>query len=103
MSNSLLATRIRVQLNTLIFDKTLKRKDVANVSNNASGGKTSASSAAPSSAGGSGSGSGDDEGDDEDEKDTTFNTKTSLTNLFAIDAERCVDVNRRLTRSGLAG
>ncbi|KPV72284.1 uncharacterized protein RHOBADRAFT_39718 [Rhodotorula graminis WP1] len=90
VSNSLLSTRIRVQLNTLIFDKTLKRKDVANVGN-ASGKPTGASSAAPSSRASGSSDSGDGDRDESDEADTKFSTKSSLTNLFAIDSERVAD------------
>ncbi|GAA5926134.1 hypothetical protein JCM3775_005214 [Rhodotorula graminis] len=90
VSNSLLSTRIRVQLNTLIFDKTLKRKDVANVGN-ASGKPTAASSAAPSSRASGSSDSGDGDSDESDEADTKFSTKSSLTNLFAIDSERVAD------------
>ncbi|BGP39463.1 hypothetical protein JCM10449v2_003413 [Rhodotorula kratochvilovae] len=93
VSNSLLATRIRVQLNTLIFDKTLKRKDVANLSPHGRARTTTTTtpgaSAAPSTAGGEGS---DDSDEEEDgEKDLKFSTKTSLTNLFAIDSERVAD------------
>ncbi|GAA5827202.1 hypothetical protein JCM3770_000322, partial [Rhodotorula araucariae] len=54
VSNSLLATRIRVQLNTLIFDKTLKRKDVANLGHQARSSSGPSSADAPSSSSSSG-------------------------------------------------
>lgn len=82
VSNSMLSTGIRVQLNTLIFDKTLRRKDISAPS-------TSSSNSSPSS-----NDSNDDEGDEGDGEDAKdgggFKTKSSLTNLFAIDSERCV-------------
>ncbi|GAA5861561.1 hypothetical protein JCM8547_008073 [Rhodosporidiobolus lusitaniae] len=83
VSNSLLATRIRVQLNTLIFDKTLKRKDVSGVSQ-----PVASASKAPSAAAGSEE---DDEEDEDAGEKTGFKTKSSIVNLFAIDTDRVAD------------
>lgn len=83
VSNSMLSTGIRVQLNTLIFDKTLRRKDIS-----------APSTSSPSSPNSNDSNDADEGDDDEEEeaKEGTggFKTKSSLTNLFAIDSERCV-------------
>ncbi|GAA5991895.1 hypothetical protein JCM10908_002259 [Rhodotorula pacifica] len=89
VSNSMLSTRIRVQLNTLIFNKTLRRKDVSGVSNV----RTRATSAASSEDDADSDAS--STSDDSDESDTTkpagFKSKNSVTNLFAIDSERVSD------------
>ncbi|KAI5478748.1 ATP-binding cassette transporter [Pseudohyphozyma bogoriensis] len=79
VSNSMLATRIRVQLNCLVFDKTLKRKDVAGVS----GGKKEDKKE-------------EDEGEEEEpglfsETKETFNNKSQVMNLFSIDIDRVAD------------
>lgn len=85
VSNSMLSTGIRVQLNTLIFDKTLRRKDIS---------APSSSNSSPSSNDSNDDEGEGDEGDDEDAKDGGgFKTKSSLTNLFAIDSERCVSAH----------
>ncbi|GAA5864423.1 hypothetical protein JCM1840_000490 [Sporobolomyces johnsonii] len=76
VSNSMLSTRIRVQLNTLIFDKTLKRKDVSGVS---------PVSATPSSEGD------DDKKDDDEDENASFGSKTSILALFSIDVDRVAD------------
>ncbi|GAA5841427.1 hypothetical protein JCM3766R1_004081 [Sporobolomyces carnicolor] len=83
VSNSMLSTRIRVQLNTLVFDKTLKRKDVSGVSN-ASTSEKSSETGEGSSTGGS------DENDDED-GEKGFGSKTSILALFSIDVDRVAD------------
>lgn len=77
----MLSTRIRVQLNTLVFDKTLKRKDVSGVSNNNTSEKSSETGGDSSSTGGS---------DDNDEEDGEkgFGSKTSILALFSIDVDR---------------
>ncbi|KAL7336764.1 P-loop containing nucleoside triphosphate hydrolase protein [Rhodotorula toruloides] len=84
VSNSMLSTGIRVQLNTLIFDKTLRRKDIS-----------APSTSSPSSPNSNDSNDADEGDDDEEEeaKEGTggFKTKSSLTNLFAIDSERVAD------------
>ena len=74
----MLSTRIRVQLNCLVFDKTLRRKDVAGASN---GGGEDASSD-----------SGSDGSDKEDEnKEANFGSKSQVLNLFTIDVDRVAD------------
>ncbi|KAM0756050.1 P-loop containing nucleoside triphosphate hydrolase protein [Meredithblackwellia eburnea MCA 4105] len=82
VSNSMLATRIRVELNCLVFDKTLKRKDVAGVG---SGNKQD----------------GDDKSSDDEESDkglfdfgeanVEFSSKSQVLNLFTIDVDRVAD------------
>ncbi|GAA5837596.1 hypothetical protein JCM11251_002021 [Rhodosporidiobolus azoricus] len=87
ISNSLLATRIRVQLNTLIFAKTLVRKDVSAVS--ASKSNESSGSSEESEEGGE-----EDEGEEEKDeggRKAEFKSKSSITNLFSIDADRVAD------------
>ncbi|GAA6021159.1 hypothetical protein JCM10207_008338 [Rhodosporidiobolus poonsookiae] len=87
ISNSLLATRIRVQLNALLFDKTLKRKDLSGVSAAAHGSKSSAPTPA-----GSDAGSDDSEEDEEEAEDGGgFKKKSAITNLFSVDADRVAD------------
>jgi hypothetical protein len=69
----MLSTRIRVQLNTLIFDKTLRRKDVAGVS-----------------AGDSGDANSDDssESGEKASDEANFGSKSQVLNLFTIDVDR---------------
>jgi len=81
VSNSMLSTRIRVQLNTLVFDKTLKRKDVSGVSNNSTSEKSSE-------AGEDSSSGGSDEKDDDEDAEKGFGSKTSILALFSIDVDR---------------
>ncbi|GAA6024648.1 hypothetical protein JCM8202_000420 [Rhodotorula sphaerocarpa] len=85
VSNSMLSTRIRVQLNSLIFNKTLRRKDVSGISNV----RTRASATSSDDEGS------DAESDEVDEGDAVtapvFKSKNSVTNLFAIDSERVSD------------
>ncbi|BGP24141.1 ATP-binding cassette transporter [Rhodotorula toruloides] len=81
ISNSMLSTGIRVQLDSLIFDKTLRRKDISSPS-------TSSSSSSPT------PNPEEDRDEDEDEESGEgkgFKTKSALTNLFAIDSERVAD------------
>lgn len=81
----MLSTRIRVQLNSLIFNKTLRRKDVSGISNV----RTRASASSSDDEGS------DAESDEVDEGDAVtapvFKSKNSVTNLFAIDSERVSD------------
>jgi ABC-type multidrug transport system fused ATPase/permease subunit len=83
VSNSIISTRIRVQLNTLLFDKTLKRKDVSGVS------QPTSASKAPSK---SGSDDGEDDEDEDEGEKTGFKTKSSIVNLFSIDVDRLADM-----------
>ncbi|GAA5920308.1 hypothetical protein JCM1841_004522 [Sporobolomyces salmonicolor] len=80
VSNSMLSSRIRVQLNTLIFDKTLKRKDVSGVSP-----VSATASSSPSSE------NGDDKKDDDQDENASFGSKTSILALFSIDVDRVAD------------
>ncbi|GAA5904673.1 uncharacterized protein JCM6883_003864 [Sporobolomyces salmoneus] len=84
VSNSMLSTRIRVQLNTLVFDKTLKRKDVSGVSNASSSSETEAGEESSTSGGGS------DENEEED-PEKGFGSKSSVLALFSIDVDRVAD------------
>ena len=78
----MLATRIRVQLNSLVFDKTLRRKDVAGSSNT----KPATSK---------------DEEDEErkgskgifdvEDGDSSFRNKSQVLTLFTIDVDRVGD------------
>ena len=82
----MLSTRIRVQLNTLVFDKTLKRKDVSGVSNvsekdDSSDGKKNGDAASSSSGGPE---------EDEESAEKGFGSKTSILALFSIDVDRYV-------------
>ncbi|KAK4047906.1 hypothetical protein OIV83_005089 [Microbotryomycetes sp. JL201] len=78
VSNSMLSTRIRVQLNTLIFDKTLRRKDVVGISGGADA-------------------SADDENESNEEDSeggstkNNFGNKSQVLNLFTIDVDRVAD------------
>ena len=84
----MLSTRIRVQLNSLIFNKTLRRKDVSGVSNV----RTRASATSSDDAASDASSDDSDESDDADlTKPAGFKSKNSVTNLFAIDSERVSD------------
>ncbi|GAA5895239.1 hypothetical protein JCM6882_006625 [Rhodosporidiobolus microsporus] len=86
ISNSLLATRIRIQLNTLIFAKTLVRKDVSGVS------PTSASgSPGESKPGSTAEGEDEEEEEEGDGSKAEFKSKSSITNLFSIDVDRVAD------------
>ncbi|GAA6039699.1 hypothetical protein JCM8097_001359 [Rhodosporidiobolus ruineniae] len=87
VSNSILATRIRVQLNTLIFSKTLLRKDVSGVS----APSNSNSNSKPSSDADGSEGSDEDDEDEDEKKNPTFKSKSSITNLFSVDADRVSD------------
>ncbi|SCV71041.1 BQ2448_3803 [Microbotryum intermedium] len=82
VSNSMLSTRIRVQLNTLVFDKTLRRKDVAGVS----------MAAQPPSEDGEGEceEDGEEKGRDLGDK-TDFGSKSAVLNLWTIDVDRVAD------------
>ncbi|SGY80268.1 BQ5605_C008g05343 [Microbotryum silenes-dioicae] len=80
VSNSMLSTRIRVQLNTLVFDKTLRRKDVAGVS----------MAAQSSSEDGEGEEGGEEKGRDTGDK-TDFGSKSAVLNLWTIDVDRVAD------------
>ncbi|GAA5957081.1 hypothetical protein JCM21900_000787 [Sporobolomyces salmonicolor] len=80
VSNSMLSSRIRVQLNTLIFDKTLKRKDVSGVSP-----VSATASSSPSSE------DGDDKKDDDQDENASFGSKASILALFSIDVDRVAD------------
>ncbi|KAM0789106.1 hypothetical protein ACM66B_003161 [Microbotryomycetes sp. NB124-2] len=81
VSNSMLSTRIRVQLNTLIFDKTLRRKDVVGVAGGGSGSSED------------NDGEKSDDGDDSEKSDesTKFGNKSQVLNLFTIDVDRVAD------------
>ncbi|GAA6061872.1 hypothetical protein JCM10212_000513 [Sporobolomyces blumeae] len=86
VSNSMLSTRIRVQLNTLVFDKTLKRKDVSGVS--------PVQDTSSSESNGPNAESGSSEGSDDDEDGASgkgFGSKTSILALFSIDVDRVAD------------
>ncbi|GAA5837403.1 hypothetical protein JCM5353_002686 [Sporobolomyces roseus] len=87
VSNSMLSTRIRVQLNTLVFDKTLKRKDVSGVSNVS---EKDDSSDGKKNGGGSSTSSGGSE-EDEESTEKGFGSKTSILALFSIDVDRVAD------------
>ncbi|KAL8277515.1 hypothetical protein RQP46_010070 [Phenoliferia psychrophenolica] len=83
VSNSMLATRIRVELNCLVFDKTLKRKDVAGV----------AGASKPDSEDGAAK---SDESENKGllemgETDENFSSKSQVLNLFTIDVDRVAD------------
>ena len=81
MSNSLLATRIRVQLNSLVFDKTLRRKDVSGSSNT----KPSSTKEEDEERKGS-------KGIFEvEEGDSSFRAKSQVLTLFTIDVDRVGD------------
>lgn len=84
VSNSMLSTRIRVQLNTLVFDKTLKRKDVSGVSNNSTSEKSSE-------AGGDNSSNGESAENEDEDEEKGFGSKTSILALFSIDVDRVAD------------
>lgn len=78
----MLATRIRVELNALVFDKTLKRKDVSGSGNTAK----------PAKGGDDARGKGSSELEDEDgDKGDSFSSKASVLNLFTIDVDRVSD------------
>ncbi|GAA5944109.1 uncharacterized protein JCM15063_005316 [Sporobolomyces koalae] len=85
VSNSMLSGRIRVQLNTLVFDKTLKRKDVSGVSN-ASDKSSEVEGNDTSSSDGSKAGEEDDE-----DPERGFGSKTSILALFSIDVDRVAE------------
>ncbi|KAK4700303.1 hypothetical protein P7C70_g5949, partial [Phenoliferia sp. Uapishka_3] len=86
VSNSMLATRIRVELNCLVFDKTLKRKDVAGV---ASASKPDSSE---SDSGGSESVESETKGFLEmGDTDVKFASKSQVLNLFTVDVDRVAD------------
>jgi hypothetical protein len=81
VSNSMLATRIRIQLSSLVFNKTLTRKDVS--------GSAAHKPTTPASASAS---KGDDGKDDEKSKgEDSFSSKSGVLNLFTIDVDRVSD------------
>lgn len=78
----MLATRLRTQLNCLVFDKTLKRQDVAGVSNKPDTATDTTSSV-----------SNEEEtkkGLLEETPDDSFSSKSQVLNLFTIDVDRLV-------------
>ncbi|KAK4052550.1 hypothetical protein OIO90_004318 [Microbotryomycetes sp. JL221] len=84
VSNSMLSTRIRVQLNTLIFDKTLRRKDVIGAAGGDSGSSDDGDDDNSSSAK-------DDKASEEGGPNTNFGNKSQVLNLFTIDVDRVAD------------
>lgn len=92
LSVTMLATRIKVQVNCLIFDKTLKRKDVAGTSQPKTkdagtvtaaveAGAEGGALATPDGKGPVAAAAEDEDGEEEEGKET-FDTKNSVLNLF---------------------
>ena len=99
LSVTMLATRIKVQLNCLVFDKTLKRKDVAGTAQTKKKDSPTASEAAAGAMGASPDAKAaepvvateaDADADEEEEEEgkETFSTKSAVLNLFTIDVDR---------------
>lgn len=91
MTSTTLQVRLRIQLNSILFAKTLVRKDVASSSASPSGDSDNNGKKTPTTNGQSAEGSSSDSTKDEKKDENEFSSKAQVMTLMTTDVDRVAE------------